>query len=494
MMKRVVLGAFVGTLLVVSTGCNPECTDQFDCTSNKGAPPSGQEWTCTANKCVATNIAPPPSTDAGTGTDTDAGTDAGTGTGTTDAGTDAGTVPDMSIAEGGACTTTASCMAGLYCDGTQKCAPLQLVYTVTDSATSGSQSAVISPYKPATGSTAPTALSEASGIKSRFPRWSKDGKTVAFVADDNTNVTLVTRAVPLAAGNSSTLYTAAAGTTDLRYSEWEPGPSILWSPKTASSTSGILSIAPGGTLTTYETAGVFPSWSGDGTHFAYSVNTHGLNVRSVNTGSENTVTGVSSLSAEQPLYNKVNDVVLYLDAKNNSESFGGSTTPLTELYTPLVAPATDATVIAAATKGSGDPAIDSYIFNHTWSPLGTHVAYVRVYYSKASSGTATLCNDGSPCGGQVGNVVFVRRVNTDGTPSGDEMLLANEATLPSFSPDGQFIAYLSGGKLFVQQIDPAATTAATLKKGSAIQHTWSSTTTRVESSFGDDDRPRWQPR
>ena len=497
MTMRVVLGALVSALMVVAVGCNPECVDQYDCANHKGNAPSGQQWTCTNNTCMATDITPTPGTDAGTKPDAGTPTDAGT---PPDAGmpTDAGTAPDMSIAEGGACSTTASCMAGLYCDAAKACSPLQVVVTNSTPA----QTAVVVPYKaPGTpsapaGTTSPTSLSETSGGKVRFPRWNKDGTAVAFVEEDSSgNVTLVSRGVPLVTGQKDTLTTgSAASTTDFRYMEWEPGPAILWTTKTATSTSGISSIAPGGTLQTYTMAGVFPSWSGDGSSFAYSLNSMGLKVRSVSTGKEGAVDGVTSSTAEQPLFNKTNGVVLYLDAKGATESFGGSATPLTALYTPLVAPATDATLIADVTTATGSSTIYSYIFNHTWSPLGTHVAYVRVYYTKdPTTGTATLCNDGSPCAGQVGNVVFVRRLNTDGTPSGDEMQLASEATLPSFSPDGQFIAYLSGGKLFVQQIDPAATDAGSLKKGTAIKHDWG-TGTKVESSFGDDDRPRWQPR
>ncbi|MGZ3461809.1 MAG: TolB family protein, partial [Archangium sp.] len=251
----------------------------------------------------------------------------------------------------------------------------------------------------------------------------------------------------------------------------------------------------GGAVQTATTNGVFPSWSADGNSFAYSVNTQGLRTKAL-AGAESAVAGAPATS-EQPLHNKANDVLLYLDAGGKSESIGGVATPLTELFslnpsaTGTPAPVSVAAVTSTDVAG-GVGQLKSYIANHTWAPGGTHAAYVRVYYFKSTSGDATLCTGGTECAGKQGNIIYVRRVDASGTPQGNEMMLAAEATLPSFSPDGRFLAYVSGGKLRVQQLNPDATDEASLTVGPVITHTWSGLT--VQSNRGDDHRPRWQPR
>jgi WD40 repeat protein len=512
MNTRVVLGALMGALMVVATGCSEECVDQFDCINSKGNAPEGQAWTCADNKCQLRSTTPPEGSDAGTQTDAGTGTDGGTGT---DAGTDAGTETDagvMTVAEGAACTSTESCMAGLFCEdsgGTKKCQPLHIAVTVAAAAGGGATDAVVVRYKnpgsePPTGTASATKLSESTTGSSRFPRWSPDGTAVAFVQEITGNdVELERRNLPLAAGNTTPLTTGtnAGGTIDFRYMEWEPSSRIAWSTTTktgsSESTSGIKAIlGTGGTVEDVTSEGVFPSWAADGNSFVYSQNSIGLKNKVLG-GAETVVTGTTN-SSEQPLHNKANGVLLFLDAKGNVETLGGVSTPLTELYTlnpsatgtpaPVaVANVTSADVVSGATTGQ----LKSFIANHTWAPGGTHAAYVRVYYFKPTLGGATLCAGGAECQGKQGNVIFVRRIDASGTPQGEEMELASEATLPSFSPDGRFIAYLSGGKLRVQQINPEATDAASLKGTfPLITHSW----TGVQSNRGDDHRPRWQPR
>ncbi|HEY0095283.1 MAG TPA: hypothetical protein VGB96_13205, partial [Archangium sp.] len=72
MTNRYAVGALMGALMLVVSGCTQdECIDQFDCNNNKGAPGTGKVWACVENKCVArdVNTEPPPTDDAGTGTD-----------------------------------------------------------------------------------------------------------------------------------------------------------------------------------------------------------------------------------------------------------------------------------------------------------------------------------------------------------------------------------------------------------------------------------------
>lgn len=465
MAKRYVVGALMGALVLVVTGC-----------------PSGDD-----------NPVPPPG-DAGTQVPDDAGTQQ-----PGDAGTqqpdDAGTQQpgDMTVKEGDACTTTASCMAGLYC-AESKCAPLHIAVTVGPTGPSTTPIyAVIVPFnKPVP----PTRLSEDPATTNKFPRWNPTGSAVAFVeiAGDNT-VSLVSRGIPALTGQATTPLTtgAAANTSDFRYMEWEPSNSIAWSQTSSTgSSTGIWSASGSGPAVSVTPNGVFPAWAADGNSFTYSASGVGLLKRVVGEASSSSVPGVST-TAEQPLHNKANGVVLYLDAKGQEEAT--LLTPLTGLYTINTAAAAPASNEIALPRDEGNPTIEgqikSYIANHTWAPGGTHVAYVRVFYFKPIVGDAYLCN-GTNCGGQQGNVVYVRRIDpATGTAVGDEVKFADEATLPSFSPDGQFLAYVSGSQLKIQKIDPATGNPVT---GSLISHDWRNENQRVLSNRGDDHRPRWQPR
>ncbi|WNG29061.1 hypothetical protein F0U62_37500 [Cystobacter fuscus] len=469
MAKRYVVGALMGALMLVVTGC-----------------PSGDD-----------HPVPSPG-DAGTQQPDDAGTTPPGDAGTTPPG-DAGTQQpgDMTLNEGEACTTTASCMAGLYC-AESKCAPLHIAVTVgpVGSAQTPSYAVVVPFNKPVS----PTRLSEDPATTNKFPRWNPTGTAVAFVeiAADNT-VSLVSRGIPVMSAQATTpLATGAANaanTTDFRYMEWEPSNSIAWSQSSATATTGIWTYSGSSPAMSTTPTGVFPSWAADGASFVYSANGLGLLNRVVGETSSSSVSGVST-TAEQPLHNKANGVVLFLDAKGQEEAT--LLTPLTGLYTINTAAAASTPNEIALPRDEGAPTaggqIKSYIANHTWAPGGTHVAYVRVFYIKPIVGDAVLCN-GTNCGGQQGNVLYVRRIDpATGAPAGDELKFADESTLPSFSPDGQFLAYVSGAQLRVQKIDPAATTAETIKVGTLISHNWSGENQRVLSNRGDDHRPRWQPR
>ncbi|XXF77299.1 hypothetical protein P2318_30240 [Myxococcaceae bacterium GXIMD 01537] len=74
----------VGTLplALLGAGCNPECTDVYDCRNSQGAAPQGKTYTCREQRCELV-----PAGDPGTEVPSDAGTDGGT-TPTGDGGSD----------------------------------------------------------------------------------------------------------------------------------------------------------------------------------------------------------------------------------------------------------------------------------------------------------------------------------------------------------------------------------------------------------------------
>ena len=488
------VGVVVCALLVLTTGCQDECVAQGDCRNEKGDPGAGQEWVCVENRCERRQVTSPGQdagmeTDAGTdaGTETDAGTDAGM---ELDAGTDAG----MNVGQGGACMDSSNCMAGLRCEqsgDSKKCEPLHVA--VTTGYSDGGTEAVAVRYNATTS--APFELSEAAGM-SRYPRWSATGNAVAFVEEQTAgNPVLVRRDLPLATGQKQVLATGTTEKTrDFRHVEWEPSSWLAWTQVAANnSVSGISLVAgDGGAVQSGTNKGGFPSWSSDGQSFVYNVKTEGLKVLPL-TGTE--TVALADFEAEQALYNKANTWLLYLDNDDVEEDIGGGAVPLMKLKTVSAGGGATKLIADVSSQPITGGALKSYLANHTWSPAGTHAAYVRVYYFMPPTGSGILCgNTGALCPpGQSANVIFVQRIDpATGEAQGAAMELVAEATLPSFSPDGHFIAYLTGGKLAIQRINPEATDASTLKvDGAFFKHDQSGP---VRSNMGDDHRPRWQPR
>jgi hypothetical protein len=511
MTKRVFVSALCCAMLVFTTGCGDECTDQFDCRNDKGQPAPGQEWICNAdNKCEQRAVEQPPEEDAGTGTDAgtdmDAGTDAGmdmdAGTDAgmdMDAGTDAGTTDagSMSVAKGEACISSGDCMAGLRCEGPAndtRCQAMHIAVTATRDS-DGVVKALVTRYD----TPEPAALT-AEDTSSRYPRWGPGGTRIAFARSaveteaGRAAGDLVVRDIPLADGQSLELADGGTGNTlSFRYMEWEPGSNIAYVRRNAGGTSGI-SVVPtdGGAITEPIANGTFPDWK-DATTFAYSRATVGLSTFTLGAEAP-TPLNTSGGTAEQPHYNRANDQLLFLaNPENKSVTFTGDTsaTPLPRLYVLPVSGGREPQLIAdytseAITGGT----VESYIANPNWAPDGRWAAFVRAYYFKPVTGDAVLCG-GTPatCRNQPGNVIVLRRVDpATGAAMGTEASFVEGATLPSFSPDGRFVAYIQGGELYVQQIDPATGN----KVGAVIRHT--SNTYTLQTSAGDDHRPRWQPK
>ncbi|MBZ4418205.1 hypothetical protein [Myxococcus sp. RHSTA-1-4] len=504
MTKRVVVSALCCALWVLTTGCEDECVDQFDCRNDNGQPDEGQEWVCNDdNECEQRAVTQPPEPDAGTGGEEDAGTDAGTG-GEEDAGTDAGTDMDagtdagsMSVPKGEACVSSADCMAGLRCEGaagSTTCQAMHVAVSAVEDANDDAKALVMRFDTP--GMTPLTG----DGVESSHPRWGPGGAGIAFVQGATASAAgeLAVRDIPLVEGQSTVLADGGTGgTTRFWYTEWEPGNSIAWVRQNGSSRSGISAVpTDGGSVVEVTQSGTFPDWK-DGTTFAFSTATLGLSTLTLAEGAAPTPIANSGGTAEQPHYNRANDQLLFLaNPDNKTVTFDGDAdpTPLPRLYTIQVTGGGQPQLIADYTSVSAtDGAIESFIANPNWAPDGSWAAYVRAYYFKPTAGDAVLCGGGDArCAGTPGNRIFLRRINPqDGTPTQDpEVELAEGATLPSFSPDGRHVAYIKGGQLYVQQIDPA--TGRAPEGVGPIIHPKGGYT--LQTRDGDDHRPRWQPK
>ncbi|SEU35374.1 WD40-like Beta Propeller Repeat [Stigmatella erecta] len=494
-MKRARMSLLCSALLVALTGCGDECKEPSDCTDDKGSPAEGKRWVCESNECVERDEDTPEPGPGDGGTDggpTDGGPTDGGDTGPGDGGTPDGGGPadggGMTVGKGGACTASMECMAGLRCEGTAGARTCQALHVAVTSAGTAVTTQVTAVRHDDT-TTAPAVLSEAAAEPSRYPRWNADGSAVAFVeGTEGVGTTrLVSRALPLTAGQTTVLTDGtAAGTEDFPQLEWWPSTSLVWTKRAGASTSGLWTVpGAGGTATSLTGNGVFPSWARNGTSLAYSTRADG--VLTLAAAGAQPVVVAGGTGGEQPFHNQANDWVLYAK-ENGSDAVLG---PLYEIFT--LAP-TGGTIHPIANKTSeptSGGSVDSFIANPTWAPDGTWVAYVRTYFSKPSDGSASaLCGavGASQCPGRDANVIFLQKVNPEtGAADGAAVQLVTGGTLPSFSPDGRFIAYVRAKRLQIQQINPADGTAV----GAVVTHALG---TDVQTNRGDDNRPRWQPR
>lgn len=455
---------------VLTTGCDSECSSAADCVEDDRPAPEGQEFACVDNGCVLRDIdEPEPETDAGQ--DVDAGEDADAGE-DPDAGEETGT-----LTKGEVCTRGSECVPGLFCEagsdaGTEStCQALWIAYTV---GANGAARASAARWDDPTSH-----MTLGADAVSRWPRFDPNGDSVAYQRGD-TAPELVRINRPFSAAEETVLIDAAdAGTDAFVHLEWANGPDLLWTRETMGSLSGIMRVSPaGGVPEEVNDTGVFPTWQGSSIVFSSAAQglliSDGTNATPIAGGED----GI------EPQTNESNELVAYRRT-TGTETIGGVVTELDELWTLPSSGGTPTQVAAVSSTDMTTHTESSFIASHTWSPNGVLLAYVRAWYSvNATTGVALLC-------GSAGNVECTRAANeimiasAVATP-GTESQLVDNATLPSFSPDGRYVSYVQGGRLYVQEIDPMSGAAV----GQAIAHT----TGGVETNQGDDSRPRWQPK
>jgi hypothetical protein len=384
-------------------------------------------------------------------------------------------------------------MAGLRCEGAtgaMTCQPLHIAVTASMNGGAGPLEAVA--VRAEFGATT-FELSESTGA-SRFPRWNQGGTAVAFVEEETDGgVTLLARNIPATAGQGTALITAtAASTEDFRHLEWAPVSRVTWVKRTtAGGNTGIYAVpGAGGALEELSTNGGFPTWR-DEQNFAYSATGSGLLTRTLGSQPQQVI---GAGTGEQPEYNRVNQFLLYLVSAGSETFAGNEVQPLYELFT-ISATGTSATANTLALRSTPTPTtggeVKSFITAHTWAPDGTYVTYVRAFYydPTLADAPAIICgNTGAQCGAQAGPNVYLQRTNPEtGVAVGEPILVAANATLPAVSPDGRFVAYVQGQRLYMKSINPTDWSL-----GDPIVLT--PTTMRVQTGLGDDHRPRWQPR
>lgn len=523
MLKRVWVGA-LGAAMVALAGCGDndndvECRSASECT---GTPATGNEFACVDNRCVERPVgtSPAPGGDGGT---PDAGPPVG----------DGGT----NLTEGQPCAASSQCGPGLRCEGT--CQPLHLAFTLRLG--DGQRAAAVRFNK----NVSPTLFPQPDG-GSFWPRWSPAGDRAAVVEGRGASdagpgfFELVTYPLPPTTEGRTKL--AEAGDPNVKgpvYSdnffnlEWAPGKQLAFvRGGNTNGIGGIVLVPPeGGTPLDATPGGSFPSFNGDGSRIAFSAAGQGLiTIPAVQPFQPAASVGGANTGIEhEPFYDAAGSQLLYLKQTGTAVFNGDGDTFPTELSSLFVVPAAGGTPqpVAEVVQGTPDAegrTVNSYVSMHNFSADGRLAAYVRVNYSTyttsapppppptdggtpdgdagtpdAGPGTPVvthkLCGSSNPvCPNTAANDVFVRRLDAQGAPTGPEMLLARGATLPSISPDSRFVAYVAGGVLFVQPINPDAASEDALRTSTPIQHSATSAQGRVVTNGADDVRPRWQPR
>jgi len=479
MTKRLVVGAIFAALSSMATGCSSdddaptvECTDKLEC---KGTPAAGQEWACVANKCVQEPIDDAPVIP----------------TPGTDAGTDAGEPLD----ENEACNASTECGPDLRCDpapatGTgATCQPLHIAFTRNVAAVPADDRAVVVRFNQNVASTSANGDAAAG---SRFPRWSPDGSKLLFTRDTVATPELVVATPPF-----TTAATVFPLTTAIDHVEWAPSSKVAWREATGVKIADV----SGATLPAPVALGngtAYPSWNPDGTKLSYykggiwTANADGTDAAAVTGGTQ----------GSEPFYN--GGFLLYtraVDAVNPVWTAELVVVPETGGTAAVVVPA----VVAAEPSAAAPTTFGSYISDPTWSADGNWVAYTRVTYVRTDgdvlpSGNPApgtwavprLCGEmGAPAcpTGTAVNEVWLQKVNpaTRVPDAGVAPVELGDGGLAAFSPSGERVAFVSSRRLRVQKINPATGD----KVDPVIAHSAQEVRT---SGFGDDARPRWQPK
>lgn len=476
MLKRTWLGVVVASsLLVVTTGCEDECTDSVDCADK------GPNFVCVDGTCE--ERAP----------QADAGVDSGVPV--VDAGVDGGGGQDGGADAGPECTTgNPTCNGPFACDlatadgGAGTCRPLWI--GVTESIDAGIGAVNLSRATIVQFSDAAQRTILGAGAATRYPRWSPDGTAVVYVQEPTVAGTgpMLLQRHALAGGTDTTLINSGdAGTNDFIQLEYAPSSNVLWTRVTGplNTKSGIQWVpgAGGGTLNQTST-GTLADWFPDGNRFAYA-----------NTGIKIFPGDTALTSAADDIMPEVSrdgSLVLFIK-RNDGMADGGQESQLfQDLYVVPAAGGSpqvvEAHVAPVGTEADGGTA-GSYVTNHTWGANNTAV-YVRVNYFTLASGTEQrICEPADPiCGGKAGQQIVFQPLGGNGAPAGTPVV-STVGVVPSVSPDGAWLAYqirsaAGGTDLRVVPIDATGTVT-----GAGHTHTFPQLLGGNEEA-----RPRWQPK
>lgn len=469
-----VMASTVFAVALVMTGCGDECTSNSDCASR------GDGLVCEAGKCVEEEPTPP-GADAGQD-ETDAGeTDAGE-MNEMDAGTDAG----MNTSE---CSATVPCEGAFNCEldtaGNGVCAPL-LIGVSTEIA-GGLESAVLFPFNDV--ETASRVELNATG--SRLPRFSADGTQVAFVRLVPTEAILIS---DLDGANATTAITATqAGTGGFTQLEYAPGEGLVWTRAAMGNVGGIQTVVPGSgdMVTNVTTTGTWPDWSPIVPAFAFA--NAGINAYVVPSGATPRLT--SDATDTLPRVSPDGSWFVFVRSADPAMAAFSQelwlTTPQQMGFMELRLTTHEPAVGDIAAGGSPG----SFTSFPEWAGGPDRLVFVKHYYYLDAAGVAALCDPGT-CGGAPGQVIAFQHIDPmTGALDGPLIETPAEGTLPTVSPDGAWLSYVSpipggtGSRVRVTNFT-LDKTAGTITPGDSFAHDFTTQIPMMSREYA----PRWQPK
>ncbi len=472
-------GVAASAVAVLSAGCESKCTDTFDCQGQ------GPDFVCVDGACVREDReSDAGSEDAGT---TDGGEYGGTDAGETDAGPD--------------CTgSNLNCAGAFRCapnpdGGTGACEALWVAVTQSIDATM-TQATLVRFNDETTRVTLGTG-----GDSTREPRFSGDGSRVAFVAEPadggagaGTDGGVLEPQIRQAAlpfdGSFEVLATATdAGVGNFTQLAYEPANSIAWTRVMGemNSREGIQYVpALGGAVRLVSATGTQSDWFPDRLAFTNS----GVQVFALKGGSIVTLT--NDPNDEQPSFSPSGDWLLF---QRLGPNVADPNQPFTrDLYVMASAGGTPVPVethtLPVGTVADGGT-VGRFVQYPSWGETDGKLVYVRFNWFLDAAGNATACAPTHPiCNGmpdqQILVVPFDGVAGTPGTP-----VSFGPGTQPSLSPDGTYLAYVTGNGLgqLVLRIAPVNPDGSPVEGGTVFEHAIPGVVTT-----GPESRPRWQPK
>ncbi len=394
-----------------------------------------------------------------------------------DSGVDGGTVTDPEK-DPQAASCSSPCVSGERCNN-GSCEALYIAVTAVD--TGSTSHALLLRYKEAA-----TEVDLAPGTASKWGRFSGDGQSVAFVAGAApTTPELRTLASPFNPASAATV-NLDSPSSDFPKLEWAPADAFLWT--IPGSSGSVWAASTGGRVHRASFVGGLPTWSPAGSAITYSVSLavggniadSGLFTVPRAGGAAVKLSGTDS--GEEPYYNGAGTHILY-----RKSASGGDNSD--ELWIYPLAGGSPVKIASAVEYSASPPTAGVFYGQGTWSPDGQYVAFIRVSYSVSGGNTIICGQPGSDCpAGTPGQQLLAQKINpTTGAAEGGPIIIEEtRGALPSFSPDGKLLAYISQGKLVVKSIENGQVNSTpvfekTLSNGAAL-----------DTTGGDDSRPRWQ--